>query len=94
VLISQRATGSPAVADFNNDGILDVAATRSEFYGDLLEVLLGRGDGTFERPLDFEMGDESSAIAIGDFNRDGFRDVAVANPYLARIAVLLNRGAV
>ena len=94
VLISQRATGSPAVADLNNDGILDVAATRSEFYGDLLEVLLGRGDGTFERPLDFEMGDESSAIAIADFNRDGFRDVAVANPYLARIAVLLNRGTV
>ena len=91
-LISAHATGDPTVADLNNDGFLDVATTRSEFHGDLLEVLLGNGDGTFKGPLDFQMGDEAGAIAIGDFNRDGFRDLAVANSYAARIALLLNRG--
>jgi hypothetical protein len=91
-LISERATGGAIVADFDDDGILDVAAMRSEFYGDLLEVLLGRGDGTFHAPLDFEIGNDSGPVAIGDFNRDGFLDVAVANSYAARIAVLINRG--
>jgi hypothetical protein len=37
------------------------------------------------------MGNVSGPLAIADFNRDGFRDVAVANSYEASIAVLINR---
>ena len=39
------------------------------------------------------MGGEAGPIATGDFDRDGFLDLAVAQPYAGKINVLLNRGA-
>ena len=92
VILSDLATGDPLAADFNNDGFLDVAVTRSELPGDLLEVHLGKGDGTFHPRLDFDVREDAGPIAVGDFNRDGFVDVAVADAYAARITILLNRG--
>jgi hypothetical protein len=63
MIISARAAGEPYVADLNNDAILDVVATRSDQYGDLLEVLIGKGDGTFVQSLDFEIGNEFGPLA-------------------------------
>lgn len=59
-------------ADFNNDGNLDLAITDS----DTVAVLLGNGDGTFQKPRIFSA---PSAIAItsGDFDEDGNADLAV-----------------
>jgi len=55
--------------DFNNDGILDFAAS----WGSEIQVLLGVGDGTFQLGsfAAFDNYYSSSAIAYGDFNNDG-----------------------
>jgi hypothetical protein len=58
--------------DFNNDGILDFAAS----WGSEIQVLLGNGDGTF-RFGSFATHNyySSSPIAYGDLNNDGNEDL-------------------
>jgi hypothetical protein len=79
-----RATGL-TVADFNNDGIPDLAATGDNGVG----ILLGRGGGTFETMLHYGATGLPFGVAAGDFNGDGFTDLAVAGEH-GGIAVLLN----
>jgi hypothetical protein len=64
------------VGDFNRDGKLDVAVTNYVDEG-WVDVLLGNGDGTFvvARTEGFFRPDQ---LATGDFNGDGFHDLAVA----------------
>jgi hypothetical protein len=74
------ATGSISVgaADFNNDGIPDVAVLNNGInFGDAsVSILLGNGDGTFQSPKDTAIGTHPRAFAISDFNLDGIMDVA------------------
>jgi hypothetical protein len=67
------------VGDFNNDGIPDLAVCDSPY----VSVLLGNGDGTFQAPKDSPLisfcSQASGSVAVGDFNRDGKLDVAVAD---------------
>jgi VCBS repeat-containing protein len=53
-------------------------------------VLLGRADGSFSGPttLTLDSGGVSS-VAVGDFNRDGDPDLAVADFNLGRVSVLV-----
>ncbi len=69
---------SVAVADFNNDGDLDLATA---MYGNYeystfgrLDVRLGNGDGTFQSPT-LVRGGSPLAVAAGDFNNDGNSDL-------------------
>jgi hypothetical protein len=64
---SQVVTG-----DFNNDGNTDLAF--ADF--DQLVVLLGNGNGTFQKPLIIRE-PNPVALAAGDFNGDGNLDLAV-----------------
>lgn len=84
----QNPTGfdAPSVltADINNDGKLDVVImnslncfTASCAPATTLVVMLGNGDGTFQSGRVVETGTHPSAIAFGDFNRDGIKDIAV-----------------
>jgi hypothetical protein len=58
--------------DFNNDGILDFAAS----WGSEIKVLLGNGDGTFRfGSMATHSYYSGSAIAYGDFNNDGNEDL-------------------
>jgi hypothetical protein len=78
---------SVAVADFNADGKDDVVV--ADFCADSVScaqmgpssvsVLLGNGDGTFRAHVDYLTAVGSTSVAIGDFNNDGKKDVAVAN---------------
>src|SRR5215213_1713868 len=77
---------SPAVAavDLNNDGKLDVViAHQIACYvapcvnTDLISVMLGNGDGTFQPSREIPVGRAMSEIAVGDYNRDGFKDLAI-----------------
>jgi hypothetical protein len=74
---------SVVVGDFNGDRVLDlvVANARNPFTGDPgdVSVLLGNGDGTFQVPLTFAAANNPWSLAVGDFNGDGVRDLAVAN---------------
>jgi hypothetical protein len=74
-----RQTYSIAVADLNGDGKLDVVVSNSSV-SNTIGVLLGNGDGTFQRVVTYNSGGGSPwTLAIADVNRDGKPDILVAN---------------
>jgi hypothetical protein len=83
-----------AVVDFNGDGWPDLAvADEGGFYGNNrgVSVLLGNGDGTFQPARAFfSAGTKPVSLAAGDFNSDGFPDLAVANSWSNDVSILLN----
>src|SRR5277367_149377 len=61
---------------FRGNGKIDLAvATNSAFGG--IEVLLGKGDGTFQTAVPYDTMNNANAVAVGDFNSDGNLDLAV-----------------
>ena len=71
-----------AIADLNNDGQTDVAiaiANNSPGTEDMVAVLLGTGNGLLQGPVNFITGKEPKLAAVGDWNEDGYADLAA--PY-------------
>jgi hypothetical protein len=79
---------SLAVADFNYDGIPDIAT--ANFITSSVSVLVGTGDGTFSLVSGGVIGGTSYGIAAGDFNGDGKPDLAIANATSNTIAIVRN----
>lgn len=84
---------SIAVADFNQDGNLDIAiANRSS---NDVSVLLGKGNGTFAAQVKYSAGTggpDPVSIAAADVNGDGYPDLIVADSGTNSVAVLINAG--
>jgi FG-GAP-like repeat/Abnormal spindle-like microcephaly-assoc'd, ASPM-SPD-2-Hydin/FG-GAP repeat len=86
---------SLAVADFNGDGIPDVAV--ASFLGSApgtgIMVYLGNGDGTFKPPISYLLDADfaGNAFLAGDFNGDGKPDLCVADT-VGNLWVLLGNG--
>ena len=80
---------SVAVADFNGDGILDLATSNSG--SNTISVLLGRGNGTFSAPLNPAAGTNPIFTAVADFNGDGVPDLAAADNVTSSVTVLLTQ---
>jgi hypothetical protein len=77
-----NADGMPVlslVADFNGDGIPDVATPNAVFGDSTMAVFLGKGDGTFQPPTSYPAGYFASGLVCGDFNNDGVPDLLVMN---------------
>jgi streptogramin lyase len=82
-----------AVADLNGDGNDDLIV----YEGGLnqIEVLLGKGDGTFQPPVFYPVGQGLYAltqIQVADLRQDGKLDVVAVNPLDNHISVLLGNG--
>lgn len=82
------------IADFNNDGKLDIATANSS--DNTVSVLLGNGDGTFQPQLVFPVGVGPFLLTVADFNSDGNLDLAVTNGNCCElpgtVSVLLGNG--
>jgi hypothetical protein len=81
---------SVLVADFNGDGVLDLAF--SDLNG--VEIALGNGDGTFTETAasPIPVPSELYSLKVGNFNRDGKVDIAGIDNYNDRIVLLLGAG--
>ncbi|MGI8680779.1 MAG: FG-GAP repeat domain-containing protein [Mycobacteriales bacterium] len=72
-----------AVADFNLDGFQDLALSLGDVTFDLMEILNGNGNGTFQSPVMFlkpppKSSSSGFAVVATDFNGDTKADIACA----------------
>src|SRR5262249_11905738 len=81
---------SVTVADFNGDGIPDLAV--ANLSNATVSVLLGQGNGSFGPAVGYRVGVGPQGLAVGDFNGDGIPDLAVANSGSNTVSVLLGNG--
>jgi Flp pilus assembly secretin CpaC/tetratricopeptide (TPR) repeat protein len=79
---------SIAVADFNQDGLPDLAVTAT---GDnSFALLLGAGGGAFDAPIEVPVGTTPDSTATADFNGDGLPDLAISNFGSNNVSVILD----
>ena len=79
-----------AIGDFNRDGIQDLAATNS--YMNNVAILLGNGDGSFQAPSYYAVGNAPWNVVVGDINKDGFLDLAVSSDSSGYVSILQGNG--
>ena len=78
-------------ADFNGDGIPDVAVANQG--AKTVSILLGGTAGAVFAPhVDYAVGANPIAIVAADFNNDGKLDLAVVNSSDASISILIGNG--
>jgi hypothetical protein len=71
-----------ATGDFNEDGLLDVAAV---YATGSVTILSGNGNGTFQTGNTYNAGASPTGITVADWNGDGAPDLAVSNASGVRI---------
>jgi hypothetical protein len=88
------ATGGESLTtnDMNGDGRVDLVLSSSA--EGTLEILPGRGDGTFGTPLTFATGATGSCVSLilADFNHDAQADFVTCGYPGPGISVLMNQG--
>ena len=81
---------SVAVADFDRDGLPDLAT--ADVDSAQVTVLRNAGGGAFDTLATAATGLDPYAVAVGDFDRDGLPDVVSADFSSHRVTVLRNTG--
>ena len=72
-----------AAGDFNSDGNTDLVVSYITFNSSVFELLLGKGDGTFQKPKSVNLHavyNAEEGIVVGDFNSDGLLDFIFQQP--------------
>jgi hypothetical protein len=87
-----------ATADFNGDGKVDLAVVYTGSFASTGEtaggvaILLGNGDGTFQKAVSYPAGVNALHVAIADLNGDGKLDLAVSADTGNNVTILLGNG--
>jgi len=104
VPLSMAAVTSPGTCDliagdFNRDDQLDIvvvcgsATGNSDGWGNQVAIYLGDGRGGFVQPgFHFTTGGADVAVASGDFNEDGWPDLAVGSLDSGAVGIHLGKG--
>jgi hypothetical protein len=81
-----------AIADFNNDGLLDIVVPNSGMNN--IGIFLRHINGTFADQITYSTGSDSTpyAVAVTDFNHDRRLDIAVANFGSHSVGIFLGIG--
>ncbi len=84
--------GSEAItnADLNRDGCPDLVF--ADYYFGQVVIQFGLGDGTFQAPVECDVGLKPEGLIAADFDGDGAIDLATANTSSDDVSVLLNNG--
>ena len=82
--------GKIIVADFNGDGVQDIALI--DPFERAVKILLGVGDGTFIPGTSLSFGLDYIGMAAGDLNGDGIVDLIVCNQDDVPATVFLGKG--
>jgi hypothetical protein len=97
-VVDGSQTAAITAADLIGDGHLDLAVTNwggSASSNNAVRVFLGNGDGTFQPPVTYPVGSQTSlpaAIVPADLTGDGYPDLATANYSDNTVSVLLGNG--
>jgi hypothetical protein len=87
-----NALSDLALAEVSGDGHLDAVVARSQIGA--VEVLLGRGDGTFDRTIPYGSAGSSAtpnmAVSVGDMDGNGALDLVAVSGHQELIGVLLS----
>jgi hypothetical protein len=76
--------------DLDRDGALD--AITADSTDNVVSVLFGNDDGTFEAPRGHRVGEFPVALVVGDVNGDRFEDLVTANGRSQDVSVLIGDG--
>jgi hypothetical protein len=83
-------------ADLRGTGKLDIVTVNIGSGGvdapGSVSVLLGNGSGTFQKHVDYPVGNYPTGVVAGDFNGDGKLDLAVSNAYSNTVSILFGNG--
>jgi hypothetical protein len=92
-LTTAKNPQSIVTGDFNKDGKLDFAQVNyNGGSAGTVAVWLGKGDGAFQSPVTYAVGDGPDALAVGDVNGDGKLDLVTGNDTGTSVSVLLGNG--
>lgn len=78
--------------DLNGDGKLDLIVADRDSTSNNIQMLMGKGDGTFRPAVGYKAGKLPNPIAVGDFNGDHKLDLAVANSNEKKVSLLFGNG--
>lgn len=74
----------------SDDAIIDLVVAKE--LGNRIGVFIGRGDGTFEAEVEYQMGIGPQDVVLADFDNDDVLDVATTDLFVDSVSVRLGAG--
>src|SRR5206468_12313984 len=88
--VSGPGPGSVVAADVNGDGKADLII--GNYFARQVFIQLGNGDGTFQSPNYYKIGNNPAGIVIADLNGDSKPDLAVVNVNDHFVSIFAGKG--